>query len=426
MRVQIEPGKASGTVCPPPSKSLLHRMLICAALADGESVLRNFSVSEDLAATIDCLRAMGAQIRQEGNSCCVRGFAKTTDKKNSALPILPCRESGSTLRLLLPLSLLRDSGIRHSGINHSGIDLDGISGGIFTGSKRLLERGVGVYESLLPPRGITFSEDDHALTVQGELTCGDYRIPGNVSSQFVSGMLLALPFLPGDSTVTVLPPSESRPYIALTTSVLQSFGITIESPEELCFRIRGGQKAHPANVRAEGDWSQAAFFLALNFLGGTVSVSGLNENSLQGDRICQTLLEEVANKTPEADLSECPDLSPILFALAAAHSGAHFTGTRRLAFKESNRALAMAQELAKFGISVRVTENDAAILPGRLHRPETDLDGHGDHRIVMALAILATVTGGTITGAEAVRKSYPNFFRDLSALGIRLRTTGEA
>ncbi len=406
MKVRIEPGTAHGTVRVPPSKSLLHRMLICAALAGGESVLCNFSGGEDLAATADCLRAMGAKLWQEEDGFHVCGFAGATAEKRGTLPALPCRESGSTLRFLFPVSLL------------SG-------GGIFTGSPRLLERGVGIYESLLASCGITFSRDAHAVTVQGKLTPGNYPIPGNLSSQFISGMLLALPALPGDSTVTVSEPFESRAYTALTTDVLKTFGVTVEHPDELRFRIPGWQHFRPADVCAEGDWSQAAFFLALNTFGGNVAVTGLCESSLQGDRVCRTLLEKIAHGATEADLSDCPDLAPMLFAAAAAHAGARFTGTRRLAVKESDRAKVMAEELEKFGISVSVAENSVEILPGRLHRPKTDLNGHGDHRIVMALSVLATITGGTVAGAEAVRKSYPDFFRDLSALGIRIRTSPE-
>ena len=240
---------------------------------------------------------------------------------------------------------------------------------------------------------------------------------GDVSSQFVTGSLLALPLLPEDSTLRVLPPVESRPYIDITLDIMASFGVTVMERERNFFYIPGGQRYGSRCAAVEGDWSNAAFLLAL---GGGVRVSGLRPDSLQGDRVCREMLRRLERPGAVLDLSACPDLGPVLFAAAAQRCGAVFTGTRRLRIKESDRAAAMAQELAKFGAQVTVEEDRVTVLPCPLHAPNEELEGHNDHRIVMAMAVLCASLGGTIRGAEAVNKSYPDFFRTLWALGLRM------
>ena len=397
MNAVFEKSRPQGEVHVPSSKSCAHRMLIGAALADGESVLHGISYNEDILATMDCLRAMGAEFSENADSICVRGAQKCPE-----FPNFPCRESGSTLRFLIPIALL------------SG-------GGLFSGTERLLNRGVGVYEDLLRGQAEFQRVNANTLRVSGALQAGTYDVPGNVSSQFISGLLFALPMLPESSTLRVLPPFESRGYVDLTVDALERFGIHIQRQGD-CFFIPGNQKYVRREMTVEGDWSQAAFFCAMNALGGSVHLNGLNANSLQGDRVCESLFAQIREGFCTADLSDCPDLAPVLFAAAAACGhGARFTGTRRLTIKESNRATVMAEELQKFGIQLIVEENAVQVLKGKMHAPRETLWGHNDHRIVMALSVLAAFTGGTIQGAEAVRKSYPNFFEDLQNIDVHVR-----
>ena len=237
-----------------------------------------------------------------------------------------------------------------------------------------------------------------------------------MSSQFISGLLLALPLLAADSTLCVLPPVESRPYIDITLDVMRSFSVQVHEWDENCFFIPG-QQHYAARVAAvEGDWSNAAFLLAL---GEGVTVTGLRAESLQGDRVCRDMLRRLQSPGAQLDLTACPDLGPVLFAAAARAHGAVFTGTRRLRIKESDRVAAMAQELAKLGVRVDAEENRVTVHPGGIAAPCEVLDGHNDHRVVMALSVLATSVGGTIRGADAVAKSYPDFFEVLQSLGIR-------
>ena len=395
MKVTTIPGRAQGVIAAPPSKSCGHRMLLCAALAEGESRIRGISGSQDMEATMDCIRAMGGTCRREGDTVAVVG----TGGRAAPQAVYPCRESGSTLRFCIPPAL--------------------VPGGraVFTGAARLMERGIGVYEEILPPKGISVEKTASTIALRGSLTAGTYTLRGDVSSQFVSGLLLALPLLAGDSTVCVLPPVESRPYIDITRDVMASFGVYVEEERENRFHIPGGQRYGSRAAAVEGDWSNAAFLMAL---GDGVEVTGLRDNSLQGDRVCREMLRRLREPGAVLDLAPCPDLGPILFAAAARGHGAVFTGTRRLRIKESDRVAAMAQELAKFGVRVQAEENRVTVLPGGITAPTEELDGHNDHRIVMALSVLAASAGGTISGAEAVNKSYPDFFDALRTLGLTI------
>lgn len=399
MKVSIKPGLCSGEACAPPSKSYAHRMLICAALADGESRIRGLARSEDMLATLDCIAALGAEYKLDGDTVTIKGGKNRTAEG----AVFPCRESGSTLRFMLPIAAACGESAR------------------FTGTGRLMERGVGIYEDIFSEKGVSIKKASGSIELSGRLTSGEYTFRGDVSSQFVTGLLFALPLLEGGSVVRVLPPVESRAYIDVTVAVLRSFGIeVIESPANT-FNIAGGQRYLRRSMSVEGDWSNAAALFALNSLGGSVCVTGLNMDSIQGDRVCLELLERLKSPNAVIDISNCPDLGPVLFAAAAASGvGAVFTGTRRLRIKESDRASVMAQELRKFGVEARVLENSVVIEPGRLQSPRESLSGHNDHRIVMALSLLASAVGGVIDGAEAVRKSYPEFFEVLRKLGAEV------
>lgn len=399
MNVKIHKGLPCGTVKAPPSKSMAHRILICAAMAGGESIINGFSDCDDVAATVKCLASLGARITQNGDTVTVQGTDMTRATPRSALE---CNESGSTLRFLLPIALL-------SGKNT-----------LFIGTEGLMRRPMHVYEQLCRHSGLSYNADGQSIAVRGPLSAGEYEVVGNVSSQFISGLLFALPILNGDSKIKIIPPIDSRSYIDLTIEALSLFGVEVKWTDDNTLFIKGGQCYQPSNVTVEGDYSGAAFIDAFTLFGRDVSVCGLNPCSTQGDKVYKTLFDMIKKGVPTIHIGNCPDLGPILFAAAAAKHGAVFTGTKRLKIKESDRAAAMAEELSKFGISVTVYEDKVVVYPISFRAPTEPLFGHNDHRIVMSLAILLTLTGGEIIGAEAVNKSYPSFFEDLATLGIEV------
>ncbi len=399
MKVKIIPARGVGKICAPPSKSIAHRLLICAALADGESTVCGVSDCDDVRATVDCLTALGARFEYENGDIRVRGANMKSAEPKEALA---CRESGSTLRFLAPVALL-------SGKNT-----------VMTGAPSLLSRPLGVYSALAEEKGFVFSQDKSSVALRGPLEAGKYKIAGDISSQFVSGLLFALPLLDRDSEIELIPPVVSRSYIDMTLAALAEFGVFAEFSGDHKIKIGGGQKYRARNTRVEGDWSGAAFFAALNTLGGEVELEGLRADSLQGDRACENYLKMLELGIPTIHIGDCPDLGPVLFAVAAAKHGGIFTGTSRLKIKESDRAEAMAAELRKFGTAVTVKRDSVVVYPAELHAPTEELDGHNDHRIVMALAVLCTKTGGVIDGAEAVAKSFPDFFLKLAELGLEI------
>lgn len=397
MRVVITPSRASGTVKAPPSKSMAHRLLICAMLCEGESVIRGVSSCLDVSATIDCMRAFGAEVTEAGGDVRVVGI---NARKSFISSPLECKESGSTLRFLIPAALLSKKCVR------------------FVGSKSLMSRPMDVYTSLAGEKGFGFLSDGESITVRGPLKAGEYSVVGNVSSQFISGLLFALPLLNSDSKIHITPPIESRPYIDMTIQALSIFGVRVEWEDEHTLHIPGGQKYNPTDTEVEGDYSGAAFIDALNLFGSSVLVAGLYENSLQGDRAYKRFFPQLELGTSTIHIGDCPDLGPILFAVAAAKNGGIFSGTKRLKIKESDRARAMAEELTKFGTSVTVYDDKVVVYPADFHAPGEPLCGHNDHRIVMSMAVLLTLTGGEIVGTEAIAKSYPEFFDHLRSLGI--------
>ena len=403
MRVTIAPSAAHGTVAAPPSKSMAHRMLICAGLTHQSepSVVRGLEPSQDVMATIDCLRVLGACVNRDYGGTLVYGIEPSVVNPNE---VLPCRECGSTLRFFVPLCLLLDKPLT------------------LTGSETLMSRPMSVYEEICANQGLSYTQDAQGIHVCGPLQPDTFKVAGNISSQFISGLLFALPLMHGTSTIELIPPVESRPYINMTLEALRLFGVKTTWLDQNTLFIPGDQEYQPRNIRVEGDFSNAAFLEALNYMAAdaNVCVTGLKENSLQGDSVYLQHFPALRAGTPTIDLGDCPDLGPVLMAVAAACNGATFTSCKRLAIKESNRGQAMAEELAKFGIAVRIsTDQDTIVVePGTLSTPTQVLNGHNDHRIVMALATLATITGGTIEGAQAVNKSFPSYFERLAKLGI--------
>lgn len=398
MKAMITPGKALGNILAPPSKSMAHRMLMGAGLADGISVIRNIDLSEDIKATLGILEALGSRYSIDRDTVTMHGIG---GKKVKVDRVLDTKESGSTLRFFIPILL--------SGGGKSRL----------TGAKSLFARPLGIYEDICREQGIFFQKGEASLDLEGQLQATHYKIPGNISSQFITGLLYALPLLEGDSVLEMIPPVESKAYIEMTLEALEIYGIKVKR-EGNTFYIAGNQTYHAKDGVVEGDYSNAAFLDAFNLIGGDVKVEGLKENSLQGDQIYQRYYKTLLEEKPEMDISECPDLGPILIGMAAAKHGAVITGTRRLKIKESDRGTVMAEELKKFGIQVDVLENTIIVHPGELRQPKEVLSSHNDHRIAMTLTTLCTITGGTIDGCEAVNKSFPSYYETIQKLGIQV------
>lgn len=400
MRVLIKKSRAHGTLRAPSSKSQLHRLLICAALSEGESLIKCHTVSDDILATVDCLTALGATILRTSDGFRVIG----TDMRHSApRAALNARESGSTLRFLIPIAAI--SGAKT----------------LFAGSRKLMQRPLSVYEEIFRENELMLMPSgERFLWVDGPLKAGEFSLDGSVSSQFISGLLLALPLLDGDSVINIKPPFESRPYVNMTLDTMRCFGIEAYFTDEYTLNIKGNQAYKCGQFSAEGDWSAAAFLHALNYLGGDTKIEGLGDESLQADKVCIELFDALKNGAPSVDISDCPDLAPILFSLASYFNGAEFTGTARLKLKESSRAEAMAEELSKLGADIRISENSVTVKKSELHIPTACILSHNDHRVAMALAVLLTAFGGEIDCAESVNKSYPEFFEDLIKHGINI------
>lgn len=399
MKVKILPSKTSGEVSAPPSKSFAHRYLIGSVLSRGKCVIKNIADSDDISATLSCIEQLGGSVTKDGNIVTVI----PTNEKQIENAVFDCKESGSTLRFFIPVVLA--TGAKHC---------------TFSGSERLLARGIKEYEKLFENSDVKIKSDKKSIEVNGTLSAGNYEISGEVSSQYTTGMLFALSRLSGKSTLKITGNAESRAYVDMTIKVLKDFGADITETEKNFFEINGKGRLSPGEFTVEGDWSNAAFLIALSSLVGTISVSGLNENSVQGDRFCTAAFDALDGENAEIDLKDCPDLAPILFSYAAYKNGGKFINTRRLRVKESDRANVMAEELKKFGANVKVYENSVEIEKTQLKPPIVPLCGHNDHRIVMALSVLAAVFGAEIDGAEAVNKSYPDFFRVIKKAGVNV------
>lgn len=401
MDMQINPTLLRGAVTPPPSKSMAHRLLISAALAEGTSIIHNVALSQDIEATLRCVEALGCSWEQAGpSSLRIHGCGPIvpTDKT----PRFDCGESGSTLRFFIPLALA-------------------IAGsGAFTGRGRLMERPQAPYFDLFDEKGIAHSMENGVLTVRGTLRSGEYSLPGDVSSQFFTGLLFALPLLGEDSVIVSSTKPESVDYIAMTVEALRAAGIRVLSqPAQRRWTVSSG-RFHSFNATVEADWSQAAFWYAANVLGSTLRLEGLDPKSSQGDRVAAEYAVQLSQPGDvEIDVSGCPDLVPPLAVMAAARQGTcRFTNAARLRLKESDRLKTTAAMLRALGGSAEEGV-DSLTVHGVSRLSGGTVDGAGDHRIVMAAAIAATRCAGpvTILGAEAVNKSYPSFFEDYVALG---------
>lgn len=422
--VDIVPSSVHGTVHLPASKSLSHRALICAGLAQGQtSRLRGLSRSQDIAATIFNLRQMGAVITESPDEVQVTGINPACIQTPLALN---ANESGSTLRFFIPLAALGSEPVT------------------FAGKPTLLSRPMGIYADLFLRQNLPFHQSGESITFHGPLQGGLFEIPGDISSQFISGLLFALPTMSEGGAIAVLPPYESRSYVDLTLQMMERFGIHIEQPTQESYIVSAGQSYKSCDLSVEGDYSQLAFFGVLGALKAPLTIANIARDSLQGDRVILSMLEQAgahlqwnpagdalqvspAHPVPQVmDLANCPDLGPILCVLAAYTPGTtRLIHARRLRYKESDRIAAMEAELRKWKVDI-TSDEDSITIQGRSSYAMDQrvvIDGHNDHRIVMAMTIfgLCAQTPSTIEGAQAIAKSYPAFFADLQALGADVR-----
>ncbi len=391
MDITVHPRLLRGDISIIPSKSQGHRLLICAALADAPTLLRCPESNRDIAATIGCLRALGAEI-QEAHG----GYTVLPIQKLPTSAALPCGESGSTLRFLLPV------------VGALGVDA------VFHMEGRLPQRPLSpLWEEMERMGCILTRPTPNSIRCQGKLQPGNYTIPGNISSQYLTGLLLALPLLEGPSRIAVTGQLESAPYVAMTQEALGTFGINAAD-----FDIPGNQHFHsPGAVTVEGDWSNGAFFLAAQFLGSALSILGLNPESTQGDRAVLRLLKQLSSENATVSAKNIPDLVPILSVFAAFHHGAVFTDIQRLRLKESDRVETTLAMLKNLGGSAQAAESSLTVFPVPL--AGGTVDAANDHRIAMAAAIAATrcTQDVAVLGAQCVEKSYPRFWAEYARLG---------
>lgn len=414
-KVSIIPGPLKGEINIPPSKSLAHRAVICAGLAPNVSKIDNITFSEDIKATINGMESFGINIEKEGKAMSIKGSSKLKLVRDT----IDCSESGSTLRFLIPIALL------------TGEDIT------FKGRGKLVSRPLDVYYEIFKNQGIYYENNNGQLPlkIKGNLKPGVFKVKGNISSQFITGLMFALPLLNGDSKIVMTTELESKGYVDLTIDCLKKFGISVGNKDYKEFYIKGNQSYCSRDYRVEGDFSQAAFWIVAGILGGNITCMDLDKNSLQGDRAILEIAEKMGadikvnensvevkkSKTRGTviDASECPDLVPILAVLGALSSGTtEIVNAKRLRIKECDRLKAMTRELSKIGASIEERE-DGLIIKGKESLKGGTVDSWNDHRIAMAMAIASIKCEEplTITNSEAVKKSYPEFWEDFKKLG---------
>ncbi|MCR5741502.1 MAG: hypothetical protein K6G38_03485 [Gammaproteobacteria bacterium] len=395
MKLRIKKGVLNGKTAVPPSKSYAHRHLIASALSYG-GIVKNIEYSDDIIATLTSLKSLGFNYIKRFDSV---EFLADRNRKES--PVLDANESGSTLRFLIPLSLVLYDNVT------------------FLASKKLLERGISLYEELFKNIAIEVIKEEDRLIFKGKLKGGNYKLRGDISSQYFSGLLFALPLLDIDSTIEITTNLESQSYLDITIDVLRRHGIDIKYEKNL-IEIPGRQRYLTCDSYTEGDMSNMANIDAFNYLGSDVILTGFKENSLQGDKIYREYFEILKDRNATLDISNCIDLGPILFSFASLNHGATFTGTNRLKLKESDRALSMKEELSKAGINVEILDDIVKVSSNPSFKPLYKFNSHNDHRIVMALALYSSISDVVIDGCEAVNKSFPSYFSLLKRLGMEV------
>ncbi len=412
--VTLHPGQLTGTLMVPPSKSVAHRAIVCAALAKGKSEITPVDDSKDMQAMLQCMAALGAKIAREGRLLRFEGQSQHPD----AMPVMDCLESGNTLRFLMPLSLVL------------------AGGGRFLTSGRLAQRPLGPYEALFARKGVILDRMDNGFLVQGKLSPGCFELPGDVSSQFITGLLLALPLLDGDSEILLTTPPESDGYLQLTMDTLADFGVTVQRPNPQRFLIPGGQSYRSRDYMVEGDYSQAAVMLCAGALNSDVVLQGLKPDSHQGDQAVIGLLSQMGAVFREKDGvcsmkaeslrgiridgGQFPDILPMMALVCCLSKGeSRIENAGRLRLKECDRFAATVRELSKLGADIRA-ERDAMIIHGREALAGGALvDSHNDHRMAMMLSIAALHCKEPVrlTNPSCVNKTWPSYWDDYQALG---------
>ncbi|MDD7794939.1 3-phosphoshikimate 1-carboxyvinyltransferase [Clostridium sp. 'White wine YQ'] len=417
-KLTITPGKLKGEVKIPPSKSMAHRAVICASLSKGKSKITNIEFSEDIIATIEAMKSLGTEIKVFEDYLEIDG--ENTFTKSERL--IDCNESGSTLRFMVPIALVKDSRTN------------------FIGKGNLGKRPLNTYYEIFDRQCIKYDYEDGVLdlNVEGELKGEEFKVRGDISSQFISGLLFSLPLLKEDSKITITTKLESKGYIDLTLSMLKLYGIEIINNDYREFIIKGNQSYKAKDYRVEGDYSQAAFFLVADTIGSDVIIKDLNVNSLQGDKEILDIIARMGGEIEEnavgikvatrnkkntvIDASQCPDIIPVLTVLAAVTKGTtNIINAERLRIKECDRLKAISTELNKLGANVKELEN-SLVIEGVASLNGGIVHSWNDHRIAMSLAIAATCCTEkvTIENPGCVKKSYPSFWRDYKSLGGKI------
>lgn len=400
MNIEIKPRTLAGDIKVPPSKSISHRALICAALSKGESEITDLLGCEDIDATCEALEALGAEFRTENGVTYVKGIENPPEKAE-----INCRESGSTLRFLIPVAAAL------------GVEAT------FTGYGKLPTRPITPYITEFKKHGVEFISEEMPYHIKGKLTAGVYSVPGDISSQFITGLLFALPLIDGSSTIVLTSPLQSKPYADITVQCMKSFGIeTLEFNGN--YSVKGIQEYQPSKYSIEGDCSQAAFFAVANQIGSNINMLGVNRNSIQGDRAVFDIIDNMIKIGDnysgfDIDATDIPDLVPILTVLAAFADGtSYIRGCKRLRIKESDRLESISTVLNSLGANVTII-NDELEIVGVKELSGGVCSSFNDHRIAMSLAIASQRCTDTltITDAECVAKSYPTFFEDFRSLG---------
>ncbi len=412
--VTLHPGRLQGTLAVPPSKSVAHRAIICAALAKGESQVSPVDDSQDMQATLQCMASLGADFTREGRLLRIKGQSRRPEE----MAVLNCLESGSTLRFLMPLALIL------------------AGGGRFLTSGRLGERPLNPYEALFARQGVAFDKMENGFQVQGSLAPGHFELPGDVSSQFITGLLLALPLLAGDSEILLTTHPESEGYLQLTMDVMKEFGVIVQRPHSLKFLVPGSQSYRHRDYTVEGDYSQAAVMLCAGALGSGVVVRGLNPDSHQGDKAVIGLLSQMGAGLVQEDGTcfmkanglhgirmdggQFPDILPMMALVCCLAKGeSRIENAGRLRLKECDRLLATVQELSRLGAAIRA-EGDDMVIQGRdAFEGGVFVDSHNDHRMAMMLSIAALHCKAPVRleNPACVKKSWPSYWDDYMALG---------
>ncbi len=420
--LRIKPGKLEGNVKIPPSKSMAHRAVICAALSDGISKISNVEFSDDIIATVNAMRALGAIINEEGDHLEVKGVNfKNIIPTREFERVVDCNESGSTLRFLIPVFLVFEGVTR------------------FIGRGNLGKRPLDTYYNIFDKQNIEYQykEGELDLLISGMLKPGEFKVRGDISSQFITGLLFALPLLDGDSKIIITTEFESKGYIDLTLSAMRDFGIDIINNDYKEFIIKGNQNYIARDYRVEGDYSQGAFFLVADALKSDVNILDLKENSLQGDREVIDILKRMGMKIERdnnsirgkiegqlkstvIDGAQCPDIIPVLALAASLSDGkTEIINAERLRIKECDRLSAVTSELNKLGAKIEEKQDGLVIEGVKSFKGNVEVWSHKDHRIAMTLAIASTMCDEEIIlkDYECVSKSYPDFFDDFKQLG---------